>query len=136
MACVCAAIVAGALSWYSSRHQGGAEVVAESPQSGWKTIRYEGVRVTIPVAWERSDRGDCEFQFEFWAPPNSDDCEQAGGVAFYGSATFDPAHGPGVVRVQNRTEPDWGGYTYAGEFAVYVSDDDRDIVQRVLKSAH
>ena len=132
----CAAIVGGALLWNSTRHEGGAEVVAESSQSGWKTIRYRDVRVTIPAVWERSDRDECEFKFEHWAPPESDDCKTSGGVAFYASATFDPARGPGVARVQNRGEPEWGGYTYAGELAVYVADDDRAIVQQVLKSAH
>lgn len=131
---VCAAIVAGVLLWFAIRDEGGAEVVAGSSQSGWKTIRYEGVRVTIPASWERSDRDGCEFQFELWAPPGSADCQMAGGVAFYASATFDPARGPGVGRVKARGEPEWGGYASAGEYAVYAADDDREIVLRVLQS--
>jgi hypothetical protein len=133
---VCTAIVAGALLWYAIRHEGGAQVVAESTKPGWKTIQYDDVRVTIPSAWERSDMDDCEFEFEQWAPPDSEDCKMFAGVAFYASATFDPARGPGVGRTEARGEPDWGGYTYAGEFAVYASDDDREIVQQVLRSAH
>ena len=113
---------------------GGAEVVAESPQAGWKTIQYHGVRVDIPSAWERTDMGGCEFEFEHWAPPGAADCGLDGGVAFYASATFDPAHGPGVRRTGDSQGAAWGGYTEAGQFAVYVSDGDRAVVMQVLRS--
>lgn len=136
IASVCAAIVAGAVLWSAIRHEAGAEVVDESPQPGWRTIKFEDVRVTIPAAWERSDMDDCEFQFEHWGPPGSARCGVATGVAFYRSATFDPAHGPGVERTEAPGDSAWGGYTYAGDFAVYVAADDRGIVQRALKSAH
>ena len=32
--------------------------------------------------------------------------------------------------------PAWAGYTYAGDFAVYVSHGDRDVVRKILGSAH
>ena len=131
---VCALVLGGVWLWLA-RSDGGAEVVDDSSHPGWMTIRYQGVRVDIPASWERSDREDCEFQFEVWAPPESNSCQWAGGVAFYGSATFDPAHEPGVRRTESRDEPEWGGYTYAGDFAVYASDDDRETVLRVLQSA-
>jgi hypothetical protein len=105
-------------------------------REGWKTIEHRGVQIDIPSAWERLDMSDCEFQFEQWAPPDSSPCDSEGGVAFYGSATFDPAHGPGVRRTTtNGTDAaTWGGYVYAGDFAVYASDTDRDLVQGVLDS--
>src|SRR4051794_14025626 len=71
----------------------GAEVVTNpAARSGWKTIEYRGVRVDIPQSWERSDRDGCEFHFEHWGPPGSAGCASEEGVAFYYSATFDPAH--------------------------------------------
>jgi hypothetical protein len=114
-----------------------AEVVDESADpTRWKTIEYEGVRVDIPATWERLDMGDCEFQFEHWAPPDSPTCRTDAGVAFYGSRTFDPAHRPGVKRaeVPGPDTPDWYGYVYAGEFAVYASDDDLAVVKGILGS--
>jgi hypothetical protein len=133
---VCVSLLGGALLWYVTVNDGGAEVVAESPQPGWKTIEFQGVRVDIPSAWERSDMDGCEFEFEHWAPPpGAADCGMEGGVAFYASATFDPAHGPGVRRTEDKQGAAWGGYTDAGQFAVYASDNERDVVVRVLDSA-
>jgi hypothetical protein len=132
---VCALVLAGVWLWLG-RDDGGAEMVGGSSRPGWTTIRFEGVRVDIPASWKRLDRDDCEFEIEVWAPSDSQSCTWAGGVAFYGSATFDPAQGPGVRRTASREEPAWGGYTYAGNFAVYASDDDRETVLQVLQSAH
>jgi hypothetical protein len=131
---LCASLLGGAVLWYVTVHDGGAQVVAESPQPGWKTIQYQGVKVDIPSAWERTDMDDCEFEFEHWAPPGAADCGMGGGVAFYASATFDPAHGPGVIRNGATQGARWGGYTDTGELAVYVSDSDRALVRRVLNS--
>jgi hypothetical protein len=121
---------------FLTRDDGGAEIVGDSTHSGWMTIRFEGVRVDIPASWERVDGDDCEFEFEVWAPPpHSDSCTWAAGVAFYPSATFDAAHEAGVRRTESPGEPAWGGYTYAGDLAVYASDNDRETVARVLQSA-
>ena len=101
----------------------------------WKTIESRGVQVDVPASWDRLDVSDCEFQFELWGPPDSPACRlDAGGVAFYSSATFDPAHGPGVRRTDDNNGPSWNGYAYAGDLAVYVSDDDRSLVRKVLSS--
>ncbi len=78
---------------------------------------------------------ECEFEFESWARPDSPPCDFEGGAAFYGSATFDPAHGPGVRRTTENGTATWDGYVYAGDFAVYASDSDRDLVREVLDSA-
>ena len=131
---VCALVLVGGWLWFG-RDDGGAEVVDDSSQAGWMTIRYQGVRVDIPASWERSDRDDCEFQFEVWGPPDSESCQWARGMAFYASATFDPAHKPGIRRSKSRDDPEWAGYSYAGDFAVYAADDDRKTVLRVLQSA-
>lgn len=135
-ALVCAALLVGGWLAYGLVQGPRAEVVAGSPASGWKTIEYEGVRVDIPAAWERSDMSGCEFDFEHWAPPDTDACGFGDGVAFYGSATFDPARRPGVWRNEDPGTPRWVGYTYAGEFAVNVSAPERDLARRVLQSAH
>jgi hypothetical protein len=132
LAVACAALLAGGYVWYAA-NSSHADVVRES--NGWKTIDYRGVRVDIPASWKPADTDDCEFQFERWLPPKTPDCAPDGGVAFYASATFDPAHGPGVRRtVDNKDSPAWGGYATAGDFAVYASDDDRALVEKVLRS--
>ena len=135
-AVVCAGLLAGGFLWYAAERDPHAEVVTESStRDGWQTIDYKGVQVDIPASWEPTDMAGCEFRFEHWAPPDVPECGLGGGVAFYASATFDPAHGPGVRRTDSADGPTWGGYADAGDFAVYASDDDRDLVQRVLSSA-
>jgi hypothetical protein len=135
-AVLCAAALAvGTVRYADSKPR--ADVVDGATTSGeWKTIEYEGVRVDIPAEWQRFDMDDCEFRFERWGAPGSDRCNGGSAVAFYGSATFDPAHRPGARRVEDSGGPgSWAGYAYAGEWAVYVSDADRDTVRQVLKSA-
>ena len=114
----------------------GSDVAIDSTADGWKTVEYQGVKVDIPADWTRADMENCEFQFERWTPPDVPACSPDGGVSFYASATFDPAHGPGIRHddVANDTV-DWAGYVYAGDFAVYAADDDRGLVQHVLRSA-
>ncbi len=112
-------------------------VVTDSPaKSGWKTIEYQGIRVDIPSGWERSEMADCEFRFEHWAPADSPGCGSDEGVAFYRSASFDPASGPGVERVEaNGVSHFWAGYVEVGGWAVYASDGDQDVVAMLLNSA-
>jgi hypothetical protein len=105
------------------------------PAVGWKTVEYQGVEVEIPAGWTKADMTGCEFKFERWTPPGMPACSPDGGVAFYGSATFDPAHGPGIRHGGLNDSPAWAGYVYAGHYAVYVAHDDRQLVQHVLGSA-
>jgi hypothetical protein len=102
------------------------------PRAGWQTVEYENVQVDVPADWVRVDTGKCEFQFVQWAPAGSPPCKVTAGVVFYGAATFDPAHGPGVRQGEGKT---WAGYVYAGELAVYATGTDRDLVQGVLDTA-
>lgn len=112
------------------------EAVGDSPsREGWQTIEYQRVRIDIPSTWKRLDMGDCEFEFERWARPGSPPCEFEEGAAFYAAATFDPAFGRGVRRTTENGSPTWGGYTFAGDYAVYATYGDRDVVQQVLDSA-
>lgn len=138
LAAACAALFAVVLIGFEATGDPRSEVVADFPaREGWKTIEYQGVRIDIPSVWERLDMSDCEFQFEQWAPPDSPPCGLEKGAVLYGSATFDPAHGPGVRRTATNG-PDaatWSGYVYAGDYAVYARDTDRDLVQEVLDSA-
>lgn len=144
LAVVCAGLLAGGLLWYGATRQSPhaeavgevvGEVVGESStREGWKTIEYQRVQVDVPADWQRVDMDNCGFHFEHWGPPDSADCGSGGGVAFYASAIFDSAHRPGVSRTDSNDSPAWGGYVYAGDFAVYASDDRRALVRKVLKS--
>jgi hypothetical protein len=133
-----AVLLAAGVGLYLTRHPG-AEVVDDSADAaGWKTLAYEGVSVDVPSGWERLDMGDCEFRFERWAPAGVLPCDpDAEGVAFYGSATFDPDFAPGVIRndVGDPKIPDWKGYVYAGEFAVHASASERSVVESIVTSA-
>ncbi len=132
-----AAALVAAVAWIQAGGSSPSRAIDASPsQSGWKTVEYEGVRVDVPAAWKRVDTGDCEFQFIRWAHPEAPTCDFDEGVAFYGSDTFDPAHRPGIRRTIENGTPAWAGYTYAGDFAVYVSHGDRDVVRKILGSAH
>ena len=138
-AAVLLSLLAAALLWHRLTTDGGAEVVDDpSAQPGWQTIQYQRVRVAIPEGWRRSRMGGCEFQYEHWAPPQSDPCASGVGISFYASATFDPAQGPGVRRTGSRgteTSPAWAGYVTVAEVSVYVSADDREVVAAALRSA-
>lgn len=136
---LCVVVVVIGVGWYFMQDPRAEVVDGPADSSGEvHTIEFEGVRVDIPASWERLDMGDCEFNFEHWGPPEVPPCDpDAQGVAFYGSSTFDPDLGPGVIKndEQDPEAPDWEGYAYAGEFAVYASADDRGVVQDILKSA-
>lgn len=133
-----AVLLAAGVGMYVTRDPH-ADVIDESAAAtGWKTLAYEGVSVDVPSDWERLDMGDCEFRFERWAPPGVPACDpDAEGVAFYGSATFDPDFGPGVIRNDEADPkiPDWKGYVYVGEFAVHASGNERTVVESILDSA-
>lgn len=126
-------LLAVGVGWYAMRDPR-AEVIDDSTVApGWKTLEYEGVKVRIPSTWERLDMRGCDFRFERWAPPGVLPCDpDAEGVAFYGSATFDPDLGPGAMRNDGE---DWEGYVYVDEFAVHVSGVDRVVVKSILDSA-
>lgn len=128
-----AVLVATALVVWSAADRGPrAEVVGDSSRDGWHTIEYDGRRSTSPATGSSWTECECEFQFETWAPPATAGCTGGAGVSFYGSATFDPAHRPGV----RRTDDGWSGYRYVGDYAaVYVADPDRDLVEEILASA-
>ena len=133
MTALVTALVAAAVT---SCGDSGPDVAIDPTADGWKTIEYQDVQVDIPAGWTRADMENCEFQFERWTPPDLPACSPDGGVFFYGSDTFDPAHGPGIRHDDMANEAaDWAGYVYAGDFAVYAADDDRGLVHHVLRSA-
>ena len=130
-AAVCVALLAAVLIWLKVTGDPPSEVAVHPPaDDGWQTVEYRDIQVDVPSAWERLDMSGCEFQFVQWAPPDSGPCGLQGGAAFYGSATFDPKHGPGV----QREDTTWDGYVYAGDYTVYASAADRAVVQKVLDS--
>ncbi|QCX26346.1 hypothetical protein [Nocardioides jishulii] len=135
---VLALLVVTALVWWEVRAPQARVVDDGVDPGGWKTLAYEGVEVDVPASWERLDMGDCGFSVERWAPPGTDPCApDAAGVAFYGSALFDPVMGPDVARHSEEAVAgaDWSGYADADEFAVNVTAGDKATVQRILDSA-
>ena len=63
------------------------------------TVEHEGVLLDVPGEWHELDTSDCEFGFARFGPADADACAfDHEGLAFYASATFDPKHGPGVLR--------------------------------------
>lgn len=126
-----------ALAWQAGDLRGGdveSQVVDEDPRSGWRTVELDGVRVDVPDAWLRVEVAGCPYAHEHWALEGAD-CGDDQGLALLGSATFDPADGPGVRRYGGGASPEWGGYVLVGDLAVNVFDDDREVVRAVLGSA-
>lgn len=107
--------------------------VGEAPREGWRTVAIDDLRVDLPASWRRLDTSGCELAFERWGPEDLDACDPAAGLAFYGSATFDPALGPGVHRGRG-DDPAWGGYQTAGSMVAYAGGPDRAVVTAILGS--
>ncbi|MGN0062812.1 MAG: hypothetical protein ACI379_01105 [Nocardioides sp.] len=102
----------------------------------WQTIEHQGVSVDIPGHWKKQDTSGCDAKIARWGDPDGSPCTFEDGVTFYGSDLFDPVHGPGVVKDSEDGRVRWSGYAYAGQFAVFVFDnDDREVVRRILSSA-
>jgi hypothetical protein len=105
----------------------------QEPAPDWQTVDHEGIKVEVPGDWQQLDTSACEFEFVRFGPRGSAPCTyDHDGLAFYGSATFDPAQGAGVL-----TEDDagWSGYVYAGDWAVWTQAGDRDLLRGILASA-
>ncbi|WP_322937026.1 hypothetical protein [Nocardioides bizhenqiangii] len=104
------------------------------PAQPWQTISQDDVRVEIPGDW-REFRCDFDgFSSDIYGPSEDDACGFGEYVAFYGSATFDPAERPGVITGNDDGTARWG-YVYAGDLAVSSSTEDRDLTRRILASA-
>ena len=104
----------------------------DEPQ-GWHTVEHEGVLLDIPGGWHELDTSKCEFGFARFGPADADACTfDHEGLGFYASASFDPKHGPGVLEEE---EGGWGGYVYAGDWAIYATVSDPDRARRILASA-
>ncbi|WP_017933084.1 hypothetical protein [Nocardioides sp. Iso805N] len=110
--------------------------MANDPNAdGWKTIEYQHVRVDVPGSWRHADTSDCAFKLERWTPPGVGACSLNGGVFFYRSATYDPAHGPGIRHSDGVDDAvAWEGYVGAGDLVVYAADSDRATVRHLLRS--
>lgn len=107
----------------------------DASKGGWQTIEHEGLLVDVPSTWQRTDTSGCEFEIPRWGDPAVSPCAFRDGVTFYASATFDPAHGPGVVRSLTDGEVTWSGYHGAGDFVVYVFEHaDQRQVRAILAS--
>ena len=105
---------------------------SDDAPAGWHTVEHEGVLVDVPPNWGRLDTAGCAFELVRFGPPGSDPCGYDGqSLNFYGSAIFDPAHGPGLRAEDER----WAGYVYTGDWAVYAAVDDQDRARRILGSA-
>lgn len=111
--------------------------VVGATDDGWQRLAYQEFRLEVPPSWVRLETSSCDNVAEHWGPTDLGPCTGAVGVWFYGSATFDPATGPGVHAVEPTNGlPDggWGGYVTPGDLAVYAQDVDAEVVRRILRS--
>lgn len=115
----------------------GNDETSTAPTGQWQTVAEGEVRVEIPGDWSRFTCDFDGFEGEVFGPTEVDACGFGTYVALYGSATFDPAHGPGVITegVESVVPASWGGYVYAGDQAAVSSTPDRDLTRRILASA-
>jgi hypothetical protein len=101
------------------------------PPQEWQTVTHEDARAEIPGDWRKHTCDFDGFESEIYGPSEEDACGFGTYLAFYGSATFDPANMPGEITGTDS----FGGYVYAGDWAVSSSTPDRDLTRRVLASA-
>ena len=128
-------VAAAAVVWHLATRGGpSGRVVEHAGPDGWMTIEHQDVRVEVPATWLPAEERGCSSGASLWAPPEAT-CTGDRGLAFYGSATFDPDVGPGARRSGGQDgEPQWWGYACAREYAVQAGDDDRAVVERMLAS--
>ena len=123
------------------RAEDGSEVVRESQvvgrtDDGWQTIGYDGVEVDLPSGLGQDGHLGLRVQLRALGPAGVlSRARRPAVLAFYVSATFDPAHRSGSIRSESPEGlPSFSGYVYGGDYAAYVSTDDRDRAWRVLAS--
>lgn len=135
------AVAVALVVWWSTSSDDGAVVVDDSPAGvsgiSTKTLEYEGIRVDVPSSWVRMDLGEFELPHEMWGPPVQNPCHAETGASIYASATFNPATGQGVHRVDGTAMPCrtvWGGSEDVGDVSVYIQDTSMDVVRSALAS--
>lgn len=109
-----------------------------SPADEWQWAVNVDVRASIPGDWSKYTCDFDGFESDVYGPSQADACNFRTYLAFYGSATFDPFDGPGVISSSSGPSPydeTLGGYVYAGQWAVSASTPDRDLTRRILASA-
>ncbi|WP_191480194.1 hypothetical protein [Nocardioides ochotonae] len=133
---IAVAVAVVAAIWVSGRDEDRARVVDGPAPPGWLRLAYGDVQVSVPDDWDRRSTGDCVSEAEHWGPPTQAGCGHRRGVHFVVDLdTFDPASEPGVVtRGLDAEDPSWHGYVRLGDVVVSVSDADRAVVRRVLRS--
>lgn len=114
----------------------GNDGTSTAPTGEWQTVEDGDVWVAIPGDWGRFSCDFDGFESEVFGPTEVDACDFRTYLAFYGSATFDPFAGPGVISAnEDADDPGWSGYVYAGDLAVTSSTGDRELTRRILASA-
>lgn len=89
--------------------------------AGWRTVEHGGVLVDVPASWT------CQT-----GEQGTEGCTHGDDwLAFYGSATFDPARGPGLVELPDKAY----GYVTTGDWAVSVQAGSARQARRILGSA-
>ncbi len=117
--------------------------VAQQPDvPGWRSVQVGDARFSVPDDW---DEVVCTYpeggERTIWADPEAggtdgaDACASGGGAIVLGGATFDPATGPGTV-TSSEGDASWGGYVGVGDDVLSVQAADREVVLRILASAH
>jgi hypothetical protein len=106
-----------------------------APAGEWKWAVVVDARAEIPGDWSKHTCDFDGFESEIYAPTQNDACQFGTYLAFYPSATFDPADMPGVITAStDEGKTRWSGYVYTGDYAVSVSTGDRDLTRRILAS--
>lgn len=105
--------------------------VADPVASGEvRTGKFDGITFDVPAAWTRVD---CASQIQY-SPTGA--CIGAMGVGLrFLNDTFQPAMAEGELvstRAGERTV--WGGYVFAGDWAVYAAAPERDVIRTILDS--
>ncbi|GAA3816779.1 hypothetical protein [Nocardioides panacisoli] len=99
---------------------------------GLERVRYRGATVDVPEDWKPLDCG--EFDWTQLGPAGPGPCGGGVGVAFYGSATYDPKDRAGVISPVGTDPALFGGYAYSGDWAVYVQTPQRTLTRQILAS--
>jgi hypothetical protein len=105
----------------------------DDPPAEWHTVEHDGVLVDVPGEWVRLDTSSCDSQEVRFAPTDVDPCNYAEeGLAFFTSASYDPAVAPGDI-VEN-PGPAKFGYVRAEDWVVSVQTVGPVDVRRILGS--
>lgn len=108
-----------------------ATVTPASSNDELRQLEVDGVEFAAPADWSAIDCPASAGQYFFG--PGTTPCDAGEYATFYSRAVFDPVTGPGqVISGKENGETLWTGYVYAGDWAVYVRAQDRQLTEDIL----